>query len=296
MKVIPPNEPIVVKNVAVLIYGDPGAGKTTLANTAHDPLHLDFDKGAHRAQNRKRVAVPETVAETLDYLEKHAGEYGDVAVDTLGRLLDMMAVEIMRDDSRRSRGGALDQQGWGILKQRFGAFRMRVAALGKDLIFTAHAREKDDGETTILRPDIQGGSKDEVLRLCDFVGYLTMRGGKRVIQWSQTDRSIGKDPVGWGTSEVPHYATEPEFLADLLASGKDALGNASEASQELDREIAGWRVKVEGCETAEALNSLLARFQETKPSATLKAAVWAAFLAQAKTSAVSYDAKGKAFK
>jgi DNA replication protein DnaC len=53
LKIIKSSEPIKVERLNVCIYGQPGAGKSSLAFTAAAPLLLDFDEGAHRAANRK---------------------------------------------------------------------------------------------------------------------------------------------------------------------------------------------------------------------------------------------------
>lgn len=296
MRVIEPNEPIQVTHVAALLYGDPGVGKSTIANTAKDPIVLDFDRGAHRAHNRRRVIQPDNIAEAVAWLEAHASEFGDVVIDTVGRMLDMMAVEIMRDDPKRGKNGALDMQGWGVLKSRFVTFRNRVTSLGKDLILLAHAKEEKEGETRLLRPDIQGGSQAEVLKASEFVGYMTTVGGKRVLNFSPTDSSIGKNPCQWDRTEVPHYATSPAFLADLLADGKAKLGQIGEAAKELDHAIVDWRTRLDSAEEPETLNVLLKSFTKANPSATLKAAVWALFIQRSKVIGAKFDAKDKSFK
>lgn len=296
MRIIEPNEAIQVTHVAVLLYGDPGVGKSTIANTSKDPVVLDFDRGAHRAHNRRRVIQPDNINEAVLWLEAHAAEFGDVVVDTAGRMLDMMSVEIIRDNPKMGNGGALSMQGWGVLKTRFVAFRNRITSLGKDLILLAHAKEEKDGEVRILRPDIQGGSQAEVLKASEFVGYMTTVGGKRVLNFSPTDSSIGKNPCQWERMEVPHYATSPAFLADLLADGKAKLGQIGESAKELDRNIADWRARLEEAAEPETLNVLLKSFTKTGPSATLKAAVWALFLLRGKAVGAKFDAKEKAFK
>jgi len=295
MKVIEPNEPIHVTHVAALLYGDPGVGKSTLANTAKDPVILDFDRGAHRAHNRRRVIQPDNIAEAVAWLEGHASEFGDVVIDTAGRMLDMMAVEIMRDDPKRGKNGALDMQGWGVLKTRFVTFRNRVTTLGKDLILLAHAKEEKDGETRILRPDIQGGSLAEVLKASEFVGYMTTLGGRRVIQFSPSEQSIGKNPCQWAPFDVPHYAASPSFLADILADGKAKLGQIGEQAKELDHAIAVWRGRLDEAVDAESMNLELAALGAAKPNATLKAAVWALFRQREKALGLKWDAKGKTF-
>lgn len=295
MRIIEPNDPILVSHVAVLLYGDPGVGKSTVANTAKDPIVLDFDRGAHRAHNRRRVIQPDNINEAIVWMEANAASFGDVVIDTAGRMLDMMAVEIMRDDPKRGKNGALDMQGWGVLKTRFVTFRNRVTALGKDLILLAHAKEEKDGETRLLRPDIQGGSLAEVLKASEFVGYLTTAGGKRVVTFSPTESSIGKNPCQWERIEIPHYSAAPAFLADLLADGKAKLGQIGAQAQELDQQIADWRARLEEAEAPETLNVLLKSFTKTVPSATLKAAVWALFKLRAEAVGAKFDAKAKTF-
>lgn len=296
MRVIEPNEPIAVTHVAALLYGDPGVGKSTIANTARDPIVLDFDCGAHRAHNRRRVIQPDNINEAVTWLEAHASEFGDVVIDTVGRMLDMMAVEIMRDDPKRGKNGALDMQGWGVLKTRFVNFRNRITSLGKDLILLAHAKEEKEGDARLLRPDIQGGSQAEVLKASEFVGYMTTQGGRRVLNFSPTDSSLGKNPCQWSVMEVPNYAASPAFLADLLADGKAKLGAIGEQAKEMDQAIADWRSRLDEAAEPETLNVLLKSFTKTQPSATLKSAVWALFLLRSKAIGAKFDTKDKGFK
>jgi hypothetical protein len=47
------SEPITIQTVIILVYGQPGIGKTSLASTSESPLLLDFDRGAHRSGFRR---------------------------------------------------------------------------------------------------------------------------------------------------------------------------------------------------------------------------------------------------
>ena len=49
MPIIKKNEPIGKRPVIILIYGEPGIGKTSLFNTASNPLLIDFDRGVDRS-------------------------------------------------------------------------------------------------------------------------------------------------------------------------------------------------------------------------------------------------------
>jgi hypothetical protein len=64
VRIIRSTDPVKIETVVVLVYGDPGAGKTSLAFTAADPLMLDFDRGAHRSGFRGD-SVPPTIEPSL---------------------------------------------------------------------------------------------------------------------------------------------------------------------------------------------------------------------------------------
>ena len=59
LRIVRSAEPIPVERLNVVVYAQPGIGKTSLAFTADAPLLLDFDKGAHRAANRKDIVRAE---------------------------------------------------------------------------------------------------------------------------------------------------------------------------------------------------------------------------------------------
>ena len=53
LRITKSSEVIRVERLNTCLYSQPGSGKTTLAFSSESPLLLDFDKGAHRAANRK---------------------------------------------------------------------------------------------------------------------------------------------------------------------------------------------------------------------------------------------------
>jgi AAA15 family ATPase/GTPase len=56
-KIVKSDEPLVVETVNILIYGEPGAGKTSLVNTAESSLTLGIDKGVHEAISEKMCDI-----------------------------------------------------------------------------------------------------------------------------------------------------------------------------------------------------------------------------------------------
>lgn len=300
MKIIDPTEAIAVPHPTSLFFSPPGIGKTTLSNMTRRPLTLDFDRGAHRAQNRKHVAQPEgwedieTMLEAGKVGERPLTEFSTVVLDTVGRCLDMLAIDIMVKNPKRSASGSLDQKGWGLLKDKFHLFLARLKQLDKDVVMLAHAREKDDGDTIIQRPDIQGGSYGEVMKSADLVGFLYVHGKDRILDFSPTDRWVGKNPAQWSPFKVPHFGKEPEFLSGLIDQARAALGKVSEESAKAAAEVERWRGLVEMVTSVEEANGALKQIEDA-PLPVVKAQAKALLWERVKAMEFTWDAKGKTF-
>ncbi len=57
MPIIKENEPLPEGPVVIGIYGEPGVSKTSISNTAKNPLLCDFDRGSRRSILRKATLV-----------------------------------------------------------------------------------------------------------------------------------------------------------------------------------------------------------------------------------------------
>jgi hypothetical protein len=260
VKIITATESIPVDHPVFLIFGQPGIGKSSLGYSMPDVLTLDFDRGAHRAANRQATLVIDSwkdVAELMTSADVLA-DYKAVCVDTVGRCLDFLIADIAQTDPKKAPGGNLSQQGWGVLKNRFRTWTSQLRALGKDVLLIAHDKEDKDGETRVVRPDIVGGSYAEVMKISDFVGYLSMNGRDRVLDFNPTDRWIGKNPGKWDPFKLPPVGKAQTFMADLYQQGRQALGNISEESATITAAVAVWRTKIDGLATLDQCNAAIA--------------------------------------
>lgn len=287
-------DPIDVSSLSMLIYGPPGAGKTFIAQTGASPITLDFDKGAHRASNRRAVMRFETwadVAEAAAQIAKHQ----TVVIDTIGRLLDLLTADITRVNAKHgSAVGGLSLQGYGALKARFAAWVGQLRNAGKDLVFICHEKEEKDGDERIMRPDIQGGSYTEVMKFTDLVGYLGVdRQGKRTLDFNPTDRHLGKNAAGWKTLAIQEGVKT--FVADLFADAKKVIGQLSESSAVLAQSIEEWVNKIKEVSTVDGMNVLLKECGAITDKA-VKAPVWSFMQSYATGKGWNFDAKAKAFK
>jgi hypothetical protein len=294
MRIIRATEAIPVEHPVFLIFGQPGIMKTSLGYSCKDPLLRDYDKGAHRAANRRDTLL---IDSWKDVVESNAAEalepYATVVEDTVGRCLDLLTADIAATDPKKAPGGNLSQQGWGVLKNRFRQHVATLRALGKDVLLIAHDKEDKDGDTRIVRPDIVGGSYGEVMKVADFVGYAYMNGRDRMLDFSPTDRWIGKNPAGWPPFKVPPVAKATDFMAELFDLGREALGAISEASAKATQEIAVWRSRIDGLRTAKELNAAMPEIKALGP--TIQPQVAKLLMDRGAAIPVPFDAKAKHF-
>src|SRR5512146_2726453 len=101
LKITKAADPIIVERLNIVIYAQPGIGKTSLAFTANAPLLLDFDKGAHRAANRKDIVRVDSWAYVLSITADDLAQYATIIVDTAGRSLDALSADIIRRDPKK---------------------------------------------------------------------------------------------------------------------------------------------------------------------------------------------------
>lgn len=265
-------DPIKVERLNVVIYSNPGLGKTSLAFTADKPLLLDFDRGAHRAANRKDIVQVNAWEDIANITAADLAPYNTVIVDTAGRGLDVLSADIIRRNPKMGRGGALTLQGFGQLKAEFVAWLKMVNGFGKDVILIAHMDEQRNGDEIIERLDVQGGSKGEIYKAADAMGRIVIREGKRWLLFSPTDAAFGKNPGQLEPLQIPHKdsAEFGSFLADVITQIKDALNSLTAEQAEAQAKLDKLRESLADAEDAQAINAIVAQLKDgTKAEKTL---------------------------
>lgn len=294
MRIIRGTDSIPVEHPVFLIFGQPGICKTSLAYSAKDPLLRDYDKGAHRAANRRDTLL---IDSWRDVVESNSADnlapYSTVIEDTVGRCLDLITADIAATDPKKAPGGNLSQQGWGVLKNRFRQHIATLRALGKDVLLIAHDKEDKDGDARIVRPEIVGGSYGEVMKVADFVGYLYMNGRDRVLDFNPTDRWIGKNPAGWEPFKVPPVNKAQDFMADLFDRGRVALGQLSEQSAAIVRQVAEWRLRISSLTSAAECNAVMPEITALSP--TVKPQVAKLLMEHGEELKLTFDKDAKKF-
>lgn len=230
-------DPVEITTVKILIYGQPGLGKSTYGLTAPRPLMLDFDDGFRRIKPQHRshadyVSI-KAWSDVSKVLSEDISNYDSLVLDTAGRALDFIAQEIMQETPKAGNNGTLTLQGYGILKTKFTEFARQVSLKRKHLVFVAHDKETKDGDLTSVRPDITGGSAGILIREMDVVGYMESVLNKRTINFNPCDRFYGKN-----TCELPEVIEVEDLnkvlLKDMTYSVTNIIRLYKERQHEMD--------------------------------------------------------------
>jgi hypothetical protein len=184
--------------------------------------------------------------------------YKCLTIDTGGRMLDMMTFAMGKENSKMIRaGGQPTMQGWGKLKSDFANFIKRIREFGLDIIIITHSSEDKSGDDVIDRIDVQGSSKNEIYKVSDMMGRLSIKNGKRVLNFSPTDVSFGKNPAQFEELTVPNPAENPDFLDQRIDQAKQFLNQMSAESIEVQKLLDEWSIKFNDCLSAKEFTEMI---------------------------------------
>lgn len=295
---IQPEEAIEILAPPMLIYGQPGMGKTSLSVAVDGPvLTLDADGGAHRTPYRKASLasldrtgrrLPLSWSDMTEEEERGAFDnFGLIAVDTVGALVGSLVRAVCAESPKNgSVDGGPNQYGWTRVKSRFDSWVGRQRAAGRHLVFVAHDRK--EGDDKYVRPDIAGASYGIVMSLCDLVGYLYADGKKRILDFSPTEGRFGKNPCQWQPFTVPRLTDQPDFLGKLLDDARARLGKTALSIAQSQALMDRYTAEILACGDPAAVMTLLGRLREHCPPG-MKTQVWSAINDRARQLGLAYD-------
>ena len=280
LNIVTATQPLTIDHLITFIYGDPGVWKTSLAFTAKNPILFDFDKGAYRAANRKDTVQITKWSEVATINANDLEGYDTIIIDTAGRVLDMISDQLKTDAKNIRRGSnELSMQGYGKLGSMFTNWLKSLRNMGKDIVILAHAAEDKDGDNIIKRPDMVGGSKKEVYKVADMMGYMTvvqgMQGAERVLAFAPSPNYLAKDSGQVGNITVTDMVTNPNQLANIIQATKDHINSLSAEQVKFQQDLDEVRAKLMEVETVDALNDIKDSIDENHPFVKqMKAEVW----------------------
>lgn len=258
LKITKANEVILTSNLVVVLFGQPGSGKSSMAFSAAKPLMLDFDNGAQRSIGRKDTVRISNWSDVESIVETDLVDYDTIVVDTVGRLLECLIQSLGKRDPKLVRKtGELTLQGYGALAVAYKTWIAKIKSFGKDLILISHEKEEKNGDNTYIRLDIAGSTKQEILKMADLLGYISMDGNRRVLDFNPTEFHLGKNCAGFELLPVPNYTEDQTFLASVIANAKHKMNAQSDEAIKAEAEFNAAIERINGAKNADEFNQLM---------------------------------------
>ena len=263
-----PNELTTSQPISCLIYGQPGTGKTTLALSSDKPVLIDLDKGLHRVETRFRCPSlqVDSYQQILDLLKsEEIKPFNTIVIDTLGKLIDRIGDYVGKENPKYVQyDGTLSMKAWGSIKTKFGLLVKQIFNMNKSVIFVAHEKEDKDGETRFVRPDVAGSSGKDIVKELDLMGYVEMRGSKRTISFTPTEKYYAKNSLGLEpVIEIPDTANGNTFFVEKIIKAVENKRKSDAETLELYNSLKSMvDDKISTIEDKDTLNAVL---DELKP-------------------------------
>ena len=294
------------KKIRMLIAGYPGIGKSTLALSAPNPLHIDCDFGVDRVepQYRKPFIQPASYAEILnDLTPDNVKDFDTLVFDTGGKLITLMSQwAIQQDPKYGQRDGSLSLKGYGFVGREFVRLMDHCFyTLKKHIVIVFHATEEKDGDNTRLRIKVEGQTKNNVWEPMDLGGFVEMIGNDRTIGFSNCERYFAKGTRGvHGVYKIPDLASNPNnFLTWLF----DEYNKKSEAEVKAEADsrkkyedaMASGKAMIDVVTDAEMANRVAAEMKSIEHALTSEKEIKAMWKAKMKELGLVYDRSTKQY-
>ena len=234
------NELVIPTTVKMMIYGQAGMGKSTVALSAPKPLLLDFDNGVKR-MNMAHLENIDTVqvtswSDVQQVLQEDLSAYQTIVVDTIGKMMDF------------------------IITYKCGSRQPSIRDWRKE------------GDDTVFIPALREKSYNSIVTELDLLGYLEMKSERgvqrRTITFDPTSRNDGKNTCNLpSVMEVPtildkngNPTAKNDFItAKIINSYLGMLAAKKEAQEKYDKVIEEIKEQIELITDAESANNFIAQ-------------------------------------
>lgn len=288
-------------NLKMLLYAEPGVGKTTLALSMPKPLLLDFDGGVSRVNfahlDNADVVQVDSWKDINELWTLDLSAYETIIVDTAGKAIDFVIAHKCGNRQPQLRD-------WGAINNEFVAFMRQLSMSGKNIVYVCHRDSFKDGDNTVFMPALRAKSLAPIITELDLMGFVEMNNGQRTISFNPSERFIAKNTVNMpprmvvpviidqaGNSTAPN-----DFLTtQVLVPFRNNLARKKEMQREYTEVINAIKADIDAITNAAEANAFIAKIGEYKVVGNSKAQ--AALLLRDKANALGLvlDKKSKLY-
>ncbi|GAB6121124.1 ATP-binding protein [Dysgonomonas termitidis] len=208
------NELELPRTIKMLVYGQAGMGKSTLALSAPKPLLLDFDGGVKRINNAHLQGVGivqiNSWIEATQVLNEDLSAFETIVIDTIGKMMDYII-------DFKCKGNIPRINDWSGINQEFSTFVRNLSNLNKNIIFVGHRDTRKEGEDTVFIPALREKNYNAIVTELDLLGYVEAKDRARTITFDPTSRNDGKN-----TCNLPPVMNIPTIIDN---TGKATTNN-----------------------------------------------------------------------
>lgn len=275
------NELTIPSTVKMMIYGQAGMGKTTLALSAPRPLLLDFDGGVKRVNmaHLDGVDIVQVTSwqDVQQVLQENLSAYQTIVVDTIGKMMDFIITYKCGTRQPQIRD-------WGGINAEFSWMTRKLSSLNKNVVFVAHRDTRKEGDDTVFIPALREKSYNSIVTELDLLGYLEMKNEngvqRRTITFDPTSRNDGKNTCNLpGIMFVPgivdaagNPTAKNNFInTQVIAPYLNMLAVKKAQQEQYDKLIAELKDNIELITDAQSANDFIARIDNFEHIGSSKA-------------------------
>lgn len=223
------------KMFSMIIYGEPGIGKTTVAKSAELPVLCDFDRGVLRVRAEHRtptIEISNYDEFLVDLEDEQMKQFKTIIIDTAGSMVSMMYAKYDKELNTKD-----PRKVYGAIKSEFSRLTGHIRdVMNKNVIYIFHSTEEQKNEKTVVRLLCEGSAKNIVWAPCDFGGYVFREKGKRIINFTSTEEAFAKGCHGihgkWTLPEL-NPGDKNDFITKLFEQARKNIEAEDAQSNEL---------------------------------------------------------------
>jgi len=210
----------------LLIYGDSGVGKTTLAATAAElgkVLFIDAESGAKFINEKYSDKIDLLVlndAKLLDEVLKpeNLKEYKTIIIDSATEVMKKLIDKVKGNKDKPTLAD------WGLIITQMESYFRKLRDLDKNIILVALSQEKGDEDLVLKRPALAGKNLPaDIVGIVDICVYLENSQQGRIAYTQPTIKYYAKDRTGKLPDKIMGENLNIKFIVDKVLSKPEPL-------------------------------------------------------------------------